>query len=318
MHNPYLGEFKTLPMRKIVPFFLFWLVLNSCEKPAPPNPFDSNIPTQESVDFDLLDPLPHSIAGLYLNIFKPTCANVGCHDGTFEPDFRTLKSTYHTLVHQVPIKNDGNLHTYRVHPYDPAKSILMARINGSVNPPMPIQIEPDSDWELNREKHVENIKKWIQDGAPDIMGNPYQTQFPVFLEGFVAFSAGRELPRRSVYQPIQVPDSLSSVDLYFSLSKNGQFDALKDSLTIQWEADHPESLPFQKDLKFLNTPIYARGLYGDFTAYHYKVSLDLDLFEKRDSLYFLTITQAIHETKTLTIPHNEALYNLKKYMALQL
>jgi hypothetical protein len=305
-------------MRKIAPFFIFWLILNACVKTEPPNPFDSNIPTQESVDFDLLDPLPHSIAGLYLHIFKPTCANVGCHDGTFEPDFRTLKSTYHTLVHQIPIKNDGNLYTFRVHPYDPEKSILLARVDGSVNPPMPIQIEPDSDWELNKKEYIENIKKWIQDGAPDIMGNPYLPQFPLFLEGFVAFSSGKELPRNSVYQPIQIPDSLEVVDLYFSLSKNGQFDALKDSLSIQWQEDNPEGLPSEKDLTFINTPIYARGLYGDLTAFHYKVSLELNFFENRDSLYFLKIIQAVHESQTLTIPHNEALYNLKKYMALQM
>jgi hypothetical protein len=27
-----------------------------------------------------------------------TCANSGCHDGTFEPDFRTLEGSYNTLL----------------------------------------------------------------------------------------------------------------------------------------------------------------------------------------------------------------------------
>jgi hypothetical protein len=81
----------------------FWLLamvgLLSCQKnEVPENPFNNYTPNQDTVKFIYQDPDSFSIAGLYTYIFKPTCANVGCHDGTFEPDFRTLESAYNSLV----------------------------------------------------------------------------------------------------------------------------------------------------------------------------------------------------------------------------
>ncbi|MBK8242866.1 MAG: hypothetical protein IPK88_05530 [Saprospiraceae bacterium] len=89
----------------------------TCEKPDPPeNPFDNYNPKQDTVKFVFSDPDSTSIAGLYHYIFKPTCANAGCHDGTFDPDFRTLESSYNTLVFREAIKQDGK-YLVRVKPY---------------------------------------------------------------------------------------------------------------------------------------------------------------------------------------------------------
>ena len=70
------------------------LVCKSCYKDGTlePNPFEENMVGQDSVNLELIEIDPTSIAGLYQNIFGPTCANSGCHDGTFEPDFRTMES----------------------------------------------------------------------------------------------------------------------------------------------------------------------------------------------------------------------------------
>ena len=63
-----------------------------CSKGGDDNPFDVDMETateqQDTVNIDA-----NSIVGLHQNIFKPTCANAGCHDGTFEPDFRTIESS---------------------------------------------------------------------------------------------------------------------------------------------------------------------------------------------------------------------------------
>src|SRR5687768_15390477 len=100
----------------------------SCAKDEPVNPFDGQVVNQDTVRLELINPEPNSIAGIYKNILKPTCANVSCHDGTFEPDYRTLESAYNTLVYQIPIKNDGN-YTFRVEPYNSQRSVIMARLN---------------------------------------------------------------------------------------------------------------------------------------------------------------------------------------------
>ena len=59
----------------------------------------------------------------------PYCANSGCHDGNFEPDFRTVESSYSTLVYQPVVKNNDNqTYEYRVVPGNSAQSILYARL----------------------------------------------------------------------------------------------------------------------------------------------------------------------------------------------
>jgi hypothetical protein len=87
--------------------FFFLLLIAACDTTGelPPNPFDpyktDSIAGPDPVDVD-----PNSIVGLHYNIFVPTCANSGCHDGTFEPDFRSIESSYNTMVNHPIIKND--------------------------------------------------------------------------------------------------------------------------------------------------------------------------------------------------------------------
>ena len=79
--------------------------MSSCTKDEK-NPFDDldNFPPEDTTQIENVDPA--SFVGLHQNIFKPTCANSGCHDGTFEPDFRTIESSYNTLVLHTIVKNN--------------------------------------------------------------------------------------------------------------------------------------------------------------------------------------------------------------------
>jgi len=127
---------------------------------------------QDSTDTELD---PTSLAGLHANIFIKTCANSGCHDGTFEPDFRTVESSYNTLVNHPIIKNDPqNSFEVRVLPGDAAASQLVTRLEKDIDDNsgiMPLIIEPDSDWPEKREEYIQNIKDWIAAGAKDALGN---------------------------------------------------------------------------------------------------------------------------------------------------
>ena len=97
-------------IRIITTYFLIVLILASCSEDSKQvkNPYDNQEPENAdgvvvNADKDLD---PNSIAALHKDIFKPTCANSGCHDGNFEPDFRTIESSYNTLVNQPIVKND--------------------------------------------------------------------------------------------------------------------------------------------------------------------------------------------------------------------
>ena len=161
-------------MRKIaihiVRLVLLVWVHQSCTKEISDpsdNPFAGN-----PSDTTTTDTLPAtSIEGLHKNIFALKCANPTCHDGSFEPDFRTVQSTYQTLVYQEVIKNDtlGSF-TYRVVPGNADMSWLVERV--TTDDPflgrMPLYAVPLSNEE------IQNIRDWINNGAPNIDGQPAQ------------------------------------------------------------------------------------------------------------------------------------------------
>ncbi len=144
-----------------------WIALSACSKKTG-NPFD--LETEETQAEEAAAELgPNSLAGIHANVFAPTCANSGCHDGTFEPDFRTIGSTYNTLVYHPVIKNDpqGSFE-FRVVPDDVDASQLIARLTYDIDGNsgrMPLAVEPDSDWPDKREEYIDNIKNWIRNGA---------------------------------------------------------------------------------------------------------------------------------------------------------
>ena len=110
-------------------FLLFILVifLFSCQKDAL-NPYDDpSLDPPQSNDTNYFNN-PSSFASLQNNIFQPYCNNSGCHDGTFEPDFRTIESSYSTLVYQPVKKDPNNTYQYRVKPGESDKSVLYARL----------------------------------------------------------------------------------------------------------------------------------------------------------------------------------------------
>ena len=155
-------------MRYCFLLFLLTTVLLACHDDGG-NPFvDGEV--MPPVVLDSVDLDPTSLAGLHAALFAPTCANSGCHDGTFEPDFRTVYSTYNTLVEQPVIKNDPqNSFSLRVAPGDVAASQLVARLTYDIDGNsgiMPLALEPDSDYPDRREALIEDVKSWIAAGAP--------------------------------------------------------------------------------------------------------------------------------------------------------
>ena len=97
-------------------FLILITVLFSCQKDTI-NPYDDpNLDPPQSNDTSYFNN-PSSFSSLQNNIFQPYCNNSGCHDGTFEPDFRTIESSYSTLVYQPVIKNDMDAsYEFRVKP----------------------------------------------------------------------------------------------------------------------------------------------------------------------------------------------------------
>jgi len=156
------------------------LALISCGTEQPPNPFD--IGTGEPIDTANLT----GFAALHEKFLEPRCANPACHDGTFEPDFRTVEGSYNTLVYHPVVKNDANgTFEYRVVPGDVNQSWLINRLmtaNDTLGR-MPLYAEPLT-WD-----EIKEFSNWIMAGAPDARGNlPIEPNEVPRFEWYVAFS----------------------------------------------------------------------------------------------------------------------------------
>lgn len=224
--------------------FVLTIAIYSCkEEPLPPNPYDNvdyGSPTTQT------PPDPNSIVGIHTNILKTRCSLPGCHDGHFEPDFRTVQSSYATLVwHYITKNSPDSAFTYRVKPYDTAKSVLYERITNccfvNTNDIMP----QDNIGIPLAKTQIENIANWIMNGAKDMFGNlppAYPNSEPKILYYFATnsnYTANYGDANNRIdsvfYSPFYVPNN-STLNLAFfvdddsTTTANMQVNKLKISL----------------------------------------------------------------------------------------
>lgn len=202
------------------------LYFDSCKKTdySANNPYNNGakppVVTDEGANLD-----PNSFQGLHYFIFNPTCANSGCHDGTFEPDFRTVESSYNTLVYHPIKKNDpAGSFKYRVLPGNADKSVIICRLTKDIDgqsDTMPLITEPNSDWYKKKDQYIDNIKTWINNGAKDMFGNKaqYGNKIPQ-IAGVIAYANGVNtlLDRDPGKSSIKVPPGTTSLNIWVSFS----------------------------------------------------------------------------------------------------
>ncbi len=294
------------------------LIFFSCEKNEPPvNPFDGQVVNQDTVKLEIINPEPNSFAGIYQNILRPTCANIGCHDGTFEPDYRTMESSYNTLVFQSPIKNDGS-YTFRVDPFKPQKSVLMARLNNLLTPAMPIQVEPDSDWPQKKAQYINNIQTWISNGAPDITGNIRQFNQPIpELIGAGATEADVWMSRVNFSGPVIVPILATTIRLYFAFHHDAMLPSNFGNNRIAFSSDANSFVNAQEyPLQILGASRYERGFYGDLVAYTHYIDLNPQTeFDIGQEQWFFRVYVQDEQNPITEIPNDNGIYYIKDYMS---
>jgi hypothetical protein len=227
------------------------------------NPYD-NI-ENDLVVVDATVPLvTGSFAWLHDRVFQPTCANSGCHDGTFEPDFRSIGSSFNTLVNHPVVANDAGFNfEYRVTPGDASSSFLIERLTTDIpnlSGMMPLEVDPGSDWSDSNDSYIDAIVAWIEAGAPDLQGvtspPPGSVNLPPQVIGFGAFEVdnlSETYPRNpDENYRVEVPagndvelwfsfidDALASEELDGVLRVASEFSALEGSMA--WAMESPFS-----------------------------------------------------------------------------
>lgn len=290
------------------------------------NPYDDP-DLQEPVDTSqAYTPDPNSIIGLHNNIFAPTCANSGCHDGTFEPDFRTIESSYNTMVYQGIVKNDNDsTYTYRVQPGDANMSVLYQRLIIDIDGQsglMPLEVEPGTEWNAKKAEFIQNIKTWIDDGAKDMFGNvPAVGDIQPQLQGIVAFADGspNKVARAGGGQGIlRVENTSQNVELWFSV--NDVETAIQD-LTykkVKFAVEVDNFGPVQEiDLTYVPNGINQIGYFGDWVDYNFKVNFDVSSLSPGAVVFFrIYISDAT--TNVTEIPNLGSPNYFKEYAALKI
>lgn len=304
---------------------LLLIGLLSCKKDKDSNPYDSwnsgsRGPSIQDKDID-----PNTIQGLHKNIFKPTCSNSGCHDGNFEPDFRSVESSYNSLVNRFCINTDPNKPQLvkRVIPGDAAQSMLIHRLETFIpgsQGVMPLSVDPGSDWDLKKSEYIENIKNWINDGAKDQFGqSPDQIDFKPQLAGLIAFADGSPSPLpHDGYNPVSLPIGTQSVKIMFAFLDDktpiNQFDTAEMGYSLN---------PYQYDSAFLKLnpeaqSFSAPGIGGANVQYWHSITVDVSDLGLAGDVVWLRTKLRDNVNESVFIPTDATPFNFKKYFAIRI
>lgn len=305
-------------MSRIGVIALVALVIFGCRK-DPENPYDSI--NYVVVDNPSVDDLPEgNFAWLHGKVFLPTCANSGCHDGTFEPKFLTISSSYNSLVNHGVISNDAGLtFDYRVVPGNVDASLLHERMTvfiPNTSGVMPLTTETESDWDELQAFYIGQIENWIAEGAPDMFGQlpgAAGADLPPQVDGIAIFPAGNTAtpytrdPDEVGVSPIQVDATLLDVWLRV-LDDNTAAFALNATELRFWDdlvtfSDSCLTTP----LTFTG-PITAENLNGQPAEFQYRATLDLTGLAP-GTTYFLRSTWDDGSQPSLTVVPNDGSSN---------
>lgn len=302
------------------------LIVGACKKKSADNPYDTwnTDPKKPVVDDKPID--PNTIEGLHKNIFKPTCANSGCHDGNFEPDFRSIESSYNSLVNRNTTNTDpGNPQfSKRVVPGSAATSMILHRILEFIpgtQGKMPLQLDPGSDWPQKQGQYIQNITTWINDGAKDQFGNSASSlDFIPQAGGMMVFADGSSTPLpHSMYTPVQVPGGTNSVKIMIAYTDDktapSQFGTSSINFSLNpGSYDSAKSKSLVKESGAFN----AAGLQGSNVDYWFSITLPVsDLGTAGDVLWVQTRTTD-NVNAPVFIPAGTTAFNTKKYFAIKL
>lgn len=214
-------------MKRFLLFFFFALVLavvfHACneEIELPPNPYDQVDYETPPVPVDTLNPI--SLVAIHRDILHPRCAVPGCHDGHFEPDFRTPQSAYSTTVYAKVKKNNADsTFNFRVIPFNKDMSVLHERITNCCFANQNDRMPQDNIGVPLEETSVQRIAAWIMGGAKDMMGQigTYPNQAPninFYLAidqlgiNFTIFSGTENRIDQVYYNPFIMPANTSMV-----------------------------------------------------------------------------------------------------------
>ncbi|MGB3076403.1 MAG: hypothetical protein WBB36_13820 [Chitinophagales bacterium] len=305
-------------------YFLLYVVLAllffSCEKnistetpELPFNPFDTISYNQSIVP--AVPPDSATFAGIHQYILSVKCGVKGCHDGSFEPDYRTVQSAYNTLVLAHVLKNTADsFYTYRVVPGDTALSWLWYRLttNDVTLGRMPLY---DTLYPAQRGK----ISQWIMAGAPDLFGNsPANPTYQPAFYGLVAYLPDQNnfrvdtLRGEILTNPFMVTQNTNVkiwIGIYDDITPPFQFTFNKVKFsTDAFNWDDAIEVPLQSQL----FP-HMETLFGATLPFYLYCTINTSAFELNDIVYLRVYVEDEDHTSPTELPENGSQLYIQTY-----
>lgn len=303
-------------MNSLKPLFLFSLLfmLLACKEDELVNPYETEELEQGVLPPDLSALPSDNFAWIHQKIFLPTCANSGCHDGSFEPHFSSISSSYATLVNHAVISNDAAFSfDYRVLPGSSAASLLYERLTNEIpnsSGMMPLVVDADSDWNDRRDEYLQAIRNWIDNGAPDIYGNPAPSadgNFPPQVDGILVFPEGTSQtpferdPESVGVSPIQV--QAISVDIWLAVSDD-QTPAQSLGINELRISEDPGSIDDAPAYLFSTaSQLTGPSFTGGNATYTHKATVDLTGFPAGSTLFLRSYFDDGDQLQITAIPN---------------
>ncbi len=267
---------------------------------------------------------PDHFVSLHQQIFKPTCATAGCHDGNFEPDFRTLESSYNTLVYHPLIKNDPQgTFTFRVFPGNPSQSVLYHRLLEDIDGQSGLMpLIHDDNWRAHEADYIAAIRQWIENGAPDMFGElPEIPDLPPSVTGLVAMIPGRQNPldREGGNGKLLVPVGVAQIELFLSLQDENIPTEKLTSVKIRLSEDRNdfETAPGLA-VQLMPVAIRHEGFTGEREMYFHHVSVDVSDLPLGTQRYLRVYIQVPGQNEPIEIPGNGSVDYVKEQFAFKI
>ncbi len=303
------------------------VIITSCKRKAQnANPFDEwKVEERGPVMPDLaID--PNTIQGLHKNIFKPTCANSGCHDGNFEPDFRSIESSYNSLINRTAINTDpqNSQITTRVVPGNAAASMILHRINTFIpgsQGQMPLSLEPSSDWPDKKNEYIQNITNWINNGARDEFGNSALSyDFPPQMAGLIAFADGSATPLpHTGYNPVDIPPGTNSIKIMVAYTDDKTAVSQFGITTLNYSLNPNSYTGTETAMTTESVAFNAKGFTGTNVDYWHSLTLTVSTLGAAANDVLWIRTQTTDNVNTpVYIPSVPSSFNSKKYFAIRI
>lgn len=272
---------------------------------APFNPFDTIHYPYNLVHASPID--SNSFVGIHAYIFATKCANPGCHDGHFDPDFRTVQSAYSTLVYQPVTKNNqAGSFVYRVKPGDVSNSWLHERIT-TVDPVLGRMPLYDS---LLSARQITRIANWIQSGAPDVFGQvaTITNTIPQTF-GIVAYAqSGANWLRvdtirgGNMFYPMLVANN-TNLKIWFGVYDDVQTPYQLTNLFVRFSSNPSDfSNSTAYPLNVQTTPTYLSNVFGANKPYFLSYTLNTATLPNNQPIYMQISAQDANHTSPTLIP----------------